>query len=118
MRFSALTGIITGVSLTSDNLSTIAPERLALLGKAANIRMRDVKPIKFPCMGWAETFSGTIDGVKAAAILNESDEVREYPFEELGLDPEKEAEEILQDLGKRKYVISVQPHDAVILKQS
>lgn len=116
-RVSVLTGILTGVSLTSDNLSTITPERLALLGKAANLRMRDAKPINFPCMGWAETFTGTVDGVKAAAILNESDEVREYKFEDLGLDPEKEAEEILQDLGKRKYIITVHPHDAALLIQ-
>ncbi len=116
-RVSVLTGIATGVSITSDNLSTIAPERLELLGKAANIRLRDIMPIKWNSMEWPETFSGTVDGKKAAAILNESDETREYTFAELKLDPEEEAEEILQGIGKRKYVISVKAHDAALLVQ-
>lgn len=116
-RVSALTGIVTGVSLTSDNLSTIAPERLELLGKAANIRMRDVMPIKWNSMSWPMLFTGTIDGAKAAAVLNETESVMEVRFEDLLLDPEKDAEELLQGQGKRRYTITVLPHDAVVLKQ-
>ena len=33
------------------------------------------------------------------------------------VNPEQDAEELLQDLGKRKYVITVMPHDAALLKQ-
>ncbi len=116
-RVSALTGIMTGISLTSDNLSTILPERLEILGKAAKLRMRDVMPIKWESMTWPQTFSGTVAGKKAAAIINDTEIMQEYKFEDLLLDPEKDAEEILQDLGKRKYTVCVPPHDAVLLVQ-
>ncbi len=116
-RISVIGGIVTGVSLTSDNLSTIAPERLALLGKAANIRMRDARPMEWLPHTYPQKFTGTIDGAKAAAVVNYEDHEVQYTFAELGLDPECEAEEILQDLGRRKYVINVPAHDAVLLKQ-
>lgn len=117
-RVSALAGILTGVALTSDNLNTIAPERLELLGHAANIRMRDILPLDWTPYHVVSAFSGTINGKKAAAIANLTDFWQEYRFEDLSLDPAKEADEILQNLGKRKFVITVAPHDAVILVQN
>ena len=117
-RVSALTGILTGVSLTSDNLATIDKDRFAILAKSAKIRMRDAMPrIADVCEQWPQIFTGTVDGRKAAAIVNDSDLMKEYSFTDLELDPELEAEEILQDLGKRKYAVTVPPHDAAILVQ-
>lgn len=115
-RISALGGILTGVSLTSDNLSVIEPDRLELLGRAANIRMRNAIPLKLN-LGWPEVFTGTVDGKNAVAIANTTNEWKEYSFDSINLDPEKEAEEILHPQGKRKYTISVAPHDAVLLTQ-
>ena len=116
-RVSALTGIITGVAITSDNLATIAPDRFEILAKAANLRMRGVRPVKWDSMTWPRTFSGTIDGRKAAAVINDTEEMIEFSFQDLLLDPKKEAEELLAGLGKRKYTIAVPPHDAVLLRQ-
>ena len=117
-RLSIMTGIMTGVSITSDNLNTIAADRLELLGKSAQIRMRDFRPAGHWGAGyWPVAFSGTIDGRKAGAVLNTTNEPVTIKFEDMGLDPEQDAEELLQDLGKRKYVITVMPHDAVLLKQ-
>lgn len=116
-RVSALTGIITGVAITSDNLATIAPDRFEILGKAANLRMRGVRPVKWDSMTWPRAFSGTIDGRKAAAVINDTEEMIEFSFQDLLLDPKKEAEELLAGLGKRKYTIAVPPHDAVLLRQ-
>lgn len=121
-RISAMTGIMTGVSLTSDNLATIDKDRFKILCKSAEIRMRDVMPLPWPIawsgdISWPQVFSGTVDGRKAIAIINDADEMLEYKFEDLTLDPEKEADEILQDLGKRKYFVTVKAHDAVLLLQ-
>lgn len=115
-RVSILGGIMTGVSLTSDNLSVIEPERLEILGRAANIRMRDVIPVKW-LYGWPEIFTGTVDGKHAVAVVNLGDEWKEFAFDTICLDPEKEAEEILHPQGKRKYTIAIPPHDAVLLVQ-
>ena len=115
-RISALGGILTGISLTSDNLSVIEPDRLELLGRAANIRMRNAVPLKLN-LGWPEVFTGTVDGKNAVAIANTTNEWKEFTFASLNLDPEKEAEEILHPQGKRKYTIAIPPHDAVLLVQ-
>lgn len=116
-RISVLTGIMTDVSITSDNLNTIAAERLELLGRGANIRMRDPVPLPWDLNSWPQVFTGTVDGKKAVAIINEKEQDVEYKFEDLTLDPRKEAEEILHPQGLRKYVITVKAHDAVLLVQ-
>ncbi len=117
-RISALGAIMTGISLTSDNLSVIDPDRLELLGRAANIRMRDMKPFNWNLSRpWPDVFTGTVDGRRAVAIANDSDQWKEYRFDEISLDPEQDAEEILQPAGKRKYTVAVAPHDAVLLVQ-
>lgn len=46
-RLTVLVGILTGVTLTSDNLGTLPPDRLALLRRAAQLRMRNVRPAKW-----------------------------------------------------------------------
>lgn len=116
-RVSVITGILTGVSITSDNLRTIAPDRFELLARGANIRMRDVRPYSCALGTWPQIFTGTVDGAPAAAIINDSENDMDYAFEDIGLDKTKEAEEILQPLGMRKYLITVSPHDAVLLVQ-
>jgi alpha-galactosidase len=117
-RISALGGIMTGISLTSDNLSVIDPDRLELLGRAANIRMRDMKPFNWNLSRpWPDVFTGTVDGRRAVAIANDSDQWKEYRFDEIALDPAQDAEEILHPSGKRKYTVAVAPHDAVLLVQ-
>ncbi len=116
-RVSVLSGIITGVSLTSDNLNTIDPERLELLGRGAKIRMRDVTLTGYCAHGLPCWLSGTVDGKKAVAIANVTDNYQEFRFEDIGLDPAKDAEEILQPLGARKYMVTVKPHDAMLLVQ-
>lgn len=116
-RVSALTGIATGVALTSDNLATIAPERFELLERAAKYRMAGFRPIEWHAGTWPTLFEGTVDGARAAAVVNDSEDVKEYTFEMLHLDPAKDAEELLHPMGKRRYVISVPAHDAVLLRQ-
>ncbi|MFA6817089.1 MAG: alpha-galactosidase [Lentisphaeria bacterium] len=116
-RISILTGIMTGISITSDNLKTIAPERLELLGRAAKLRMRDVMPLKWEQNTWPQVFTGTVDGRKSVAIINIEDHAIDYSFEEIGLNKEEEVDELLQPLGKRKYMITVPSHDAVLLVQ-
>ena len=70
-RFSCLTGILTGISITSDNLKTIAPERKRLLTKAATYRLHNPQPLSwYGDCEYPLIFTGTMDGKPAAAIFN------------------------------------------------
>ena len=112
-RLTVLVGILTGVTLTSDNLGTLPPDRLALLRRAAQLRMRNVRPAKWLLNCYLNTFSGTVDGKAALAVLNETEQKMTVNFSDFDL-PE-EMEEILQPAGMQKSQITVARHDAVLL---
>ncbi len=114
-RVTVLTGIMTGITLTSDNFSTILPERLELLRRGTQLRMYDVKPHNWKLDTYPEVCTGTLDGKKCIAVVNLTEELKEYRFEELSLNPEQEMEELLHPMGKRKYAITLPPHDAALL---
>jgi len=44
-RMSALSGILTGISITSDRLDKMSKERIEILQKAEKFRMKDIKTI-------------------------------------------------------------------------
>ncbi len=114
-KMSVLSGIMTGVSITSDNLATIDPDRLALLGKAQNIRMRNARPVVKPdtYLEWPAIFEGTVDGQRAVALMNETTSDATYTFADLGLPDE--CVDLLED-QKYSTEVVVPPHDAVLLK--
>lgn len=112
-RLTVLAGILTGVTLTSDNLGTLPAERMALLRRAAQLRMRNVRPAKWQLNCYLNTFSGTVDGKAALAVMNETEQEMTVEFSDFNL-PE-ELEEILQPAGMQKNKIIVPRHDAVLL---
>ena len=112
-KISILTGILTGVSLTSDHLGTIAPERLALLGRAQNIRMRDPRPVNWQVNLWPQVFSGTVNGKKALAIFNDSEKEVVYCFADYGMPAE--CREVLDTPSVRYNKIILPAHDAALL---
>ena len=112
-KMSVLTGILTGICITSDNLGTIAPDRLALLGRAQNLRFRDAKPFEWPQNYWPQVFEGTVDGRRSIAIFNDCDHEMTYEFSKYGL-PE-ECEEVLDVPSIRKKKIVLPAHDAALL---
>ena len=114
-RISVMTGILTGVSITSDHLGRIAPDRLELLGKAARYRLRNAMPVDWVPNRWPQIFSGSVDGKNATAIINDSDKTLTYHFESLNLTGT--AEEVLQPMGKVTGSITLPPHDAALLIQ-
>ena len=121
-HISALTGILTGFALTSDNLALLPPERLELLGRAASIRMRDVRPgVKE--LGWDElwpaVFIGTVGGAPAAALINEDEKPKTWKLAEIeGFAANRHCVELLHPLGAVEGdSITVEPHDAVLLVQ-
>ncbi len=114
-RISVMTGILTGVAITSDNLGTIAPERLELLGRAARYRLRDAQPLEWPLDRWPQIFEGTVDGRRGIALINDSPESVTYDFAKLGLTGT--AEEVLQPAGPMNGSITLPPHDAALLIQ-
>lgn len=115
-RISVLTGILTGVAITSDHLGRIATERLDLLGKAARYRLRHARPLEWASDRWPQIFEGTIDGRRGIALINDAAVPVTYDFAKLGLTGE--AEELLQGLGKVTGQITLEPHDAALLIQS
>jgi len=110
-RFSVLTGICTGVSLTSDRLDTISAERLALLGKAQDYRLRGAKPLRWTMNQWPQFFEGTVNGERAIAVFNDSETELVCDFASLGL-PER-CEEVLTEAVYKK-VRKLPPHDAAL----
>lgn len=111
-RVSALTGILTGVAITSDNLGTIDPMRLALLDLAAKTRMQDVQPVSWEMYHWCQMWEGTINGKRAVAFVNDTDFDREFPLAEAGIE---EGDEILQGLGIVKGALRIAAHDAALV---
>ena len=119
-RISVLGGILTGFCLTSDNLATIAPERLGILAKAVSLRMRDVRPLyDVSPFEWPRLFLGTVDGRPACALVNYGDafyEVRKADIE--GMDPAGSFEEVLADAGPiGGDTIRVPAHDGWLVVQ-
>ncbi len=112
-KISVLSGIMTGISITSDHLGTIAPDRLALLGKAQNLRMRSARPVITEWKNeWPSIYEGTVDGKRAVALINETDSAVKYRFADLGM-PEK-CTDLLEE---RVYTseIEIPSHDAALL---
>ena len=102
---SVLSGILTGIAITSDHLGHIAANRLALLERAAKYRLRDVRPWKWPLDSWAQVFTGSIDGKFGAAT---------FDLEAIGF---KHAEELLHPMGDQGKLIVIAPHDGVLLSE-
>lgn len=84
-KISVLGGIMTGVSLTSDHLGTINPERNALLAKAQNIRMREVRPLNSIPNIWPMEFEGMIEGKRAVALVNDTEGIKTWKLADLVL---------------------------------
>ncbi len=116
-RISVLGGILTGIAITSDNLAVMEPERIELLGRGAKYRMRNVMPLQWDLCVWAKIFTGTVDGCKAVAVVNDSDSEMSINLSEIGL-REKQVEELLHPMG---YIsgntVVVPPFDALLLKE-
>ena len=112
-KISVLSGIMTGVALTSDHLGKINANRNELLAKAQNIRMRDARPMKVVPNTWPREFEGTIDGQRAVALINDTEAPITWQMADLNL-----PEECRDLLDERKVIgeITLDPHDAVLLK--
>ena len=111
-KISVLGAVMTGVSFTSDHLGKISAGRNALLAKAQNIRMRNVRPFKSTPNHWAELFEGEIDGRRAVAVINFSENCREWTLADLNM-PEKCID--LLDEKSVSYELALASHDAVLL---
>ena len=118
-RISALAAILTGCAVSGDRVETLTPGRLALLGRAARIRVRDIRPgPDAEPSRWPRLFLGTLaDGRPAAAILNARDEPFAVdPAALEGFPPGVPAEELLRPLGPAApRAFAVPPHDAALL---
>jgi alpha-galactosidase len=111
-KISVLSGIMTGISLTSDHLGTINPERNALLAKAQNIRMHNARPMNSIPNIWPMEFEGTIEGKRAVALVNDTAGSKTWKLAELGL-PEH-CYDLLDD-KKVFHEITMNGEDAALL---
>ena len=111
-KFSVLGAIMTGIAFSSDHLGTIAPDRLQLLEKAQNIRMREVRPFQEEAGLWPMLYEGTIDGRRAVAVFNDTRFTKEYTLEKLGL--HGICMDLLEDM-EIKDTFEISSHNAMLL---
>ena len=111
-KISVLGGIMTGISLTSDHLGTINPDRNALLAKAQDIRMREVRPLNTVPNIWPMEFEGTVNGKRAVALVNDTPGIKTWKLADLGL-PEHCSD--LLDERKVFNEITMNGEDAALL---
>lgn len=111
-KISVLGAIMSGISFTSDHLGTISPERNALLAKAQNIRMREMRPLNSIPNIWPMEFEGKIDGRRAVALVNDTGAPKVWKFADLGL-PEN-CFDLLSD-RKISGEITFEENDAALL---
>ncbi len=112
-RLSASMGILTGVSLTSDHLGRITPERRAILECAAKYHLENALPGRWEKNHWPYAFTGTVNGKLAALLMNVSGFDMHYSFTEYGL-PGK-CREVLIGLGSVSEKLTLPPHDAALV---
>jgi len=106
---------LTGVVITSDNLGTIDDDRLQILGRAAKLRLLDPIPEWRPGF-WPYAFTGTVNGKKGAAFVNDSEEPITFKFADYGLTAD--CEEFLHPMGKVSGALTLQPHDAAVVAEA
>ena len=118
-RVSALAAILTGYAISGDRVETLPTDRLALLGRAALLRVRDVRPApEVAPSRWPRLFLGALaDDRPAAAVLNARDEPFDLDLDALdGFAPGAPVAERLHPLGRLPgRTLRVPPHDAALL---
>ena len=112
-RISVAGGILTGVSITSDHLGKITPERYELLACAAKYRLRDAVPADWKAGRWPTVFTGTCDGKPAALFINDTEEELTFRFTDWGL-PEL-CREVLIGCGAVSGELKLPAHDAAFV---
>ena len=111
-RMSVLTGILTGIAITSDHLGRITTDRLALLERAAEYRLRNARPWKWEPDSWPQVFTGILNGKRGAVIFNDTPDIQTFSLRELGFN---NAEELLHPLGELGNAIVLASHDGALL---
>ena len=106
---------MTGVSLTSDHLGTINPDRNRLLAKAQDIRMHDPRPLHAQPNIWPREYEGFIDGKRAVALVNDTEKPLTWKMADITMS--EECFDLLDD-KKVFHEITLDPHDAVLLIQA
>lgn len=112
-RMSALSGIVTGVVITSDRLDRMGHDRRELLGRAARLRLRGARPLDWQDNAWPKVFRGEVDGLPATAVFNYSESAWEWTPAELGL--RGPLQELLHPLGALDGNLKLGPHDAALV---
>ena len=112
-RISALAAVMTGTALTSDHLETLSRERLELLERSAALHLKDVRPLEWAKDAWLCRFSGTLDGRRAVALFNTTDEDQTCTCSELGFDGP--VHERLQPRGALESSFTLAAHDAMLV---
>jgi alpha-galactosidase len=114
-RLSALAGILTGVVITSDPVASLPPARMAILKRAANLRVKNPRPMECRLGYWPQLFEGILEGRRAIAIFNDAPHAQEWKISELGMSA---AEELLHPMGQLGETITLAAHDAALLVES
>lgn len=112
-RMSALAAMVTGVVFTSDHLDRMSAERRALLGLAARIRVRHVRPVDWRDRAYPHVYSGTVDGRRAWAIFNFSDGTLSLDAGRYGMC--ETLRDLLRPGDRARDGLTIPAHDAALL---
>lgn len=112
-RMSVLLSMLTGVVFTSDHLGKMVADRRCWLGLAARTRMRNIRPEDWRQRAFPHVYSGTVEGKRAVAIFNFSDQANTYDLGTYGL--AGEVRDLLRSQEPIARHMLVAAHDAALL---
>ena len=84
-----------------------------MLERSAALHLKDVRPLEWAKDAWLCRFSGTLDGRRAVALFNTTDEDQTCTCSELGFDGP--VHERLQPRGALESSFTLAAHDAMLV---
>ena len=108
-RISALSAILSGVAFTSDCYDLLSENERTLLNLGLELHMTGLFPQKWDYRKWDIIFTGTLNGRRALAVINDTQEEMEVDFSEFGF--HSALSELLHPRGLCSGTVRIPPHD-------
>ncbi|MDY5696134.1 MAG: alpha-galactosidase [Victivallales bacterium] len=114
-RISALSAILSGVAFTSDCYDLLSENERTLLNLGLELHMTGLFPQKWDYRKWDIIFTGTLNGRRALAVINDTQEEMEVDFSEFGF--HSALSELLHPRGLCSGTVRIPPHDAMLFSE-
>ena len=114
-RISVLSAILSGAAFTSDCYDLLSESERALLNRGLELHMTGLFPQKWDYRKWDIIFTGTLNGRRALAVINDTPEEMEIDFSEFGF--HSVLCELLHPKGLCSGTIRIPSHDAMLFSE-